>query len=288
MDPALQSLLQRYTLQSPEDHENALKEIIQYLALLGLWRSKFFEHSAFYGGTALRIFYGLQRFSEDLDFSLLEPTPSFNLKPHLESIRKELESFGFEVEVAPKSKSRDSRIESAFIKGRTHKNLLVIQAPKNQIQQLPRGKLLKIKVELDTDPPTKAGYDVKTLLTPIPFQVRLFSAPDLFAGKIHAILCRPWKSRIKGRDFYDFLWYLGQDIPCHVEHLQERMRQTGHWSTEKVLDHRKLQELLKARFEKTDFAQAKKDVTPFLKDAQALVLWDSRFFIEMLKQLRSC
>src|SRR5271168_5415411 len=104
MNPAILSMLDRYNCVSLQDYENALKEIMQEIALLGLWRSKFFEHTAFYGGTALRILYGLDRFSEDLDFSLLKQNKNFNLTPYLEAIKIELLGFGFSVTVEQKNK----------------------------------------------------------------------------------------------------------------------------------------------------------------------------------------
>ncbi len=285
IDKALESLVEQYAISEKHDYENALKEVIQHLALLGLWRSKFYEHSAFYGGTALRLFYGLRRFSEDLVFSLIEKLDDFSLAPHLEAIKKELESFGFQMSVEKKEKNITTQIESAFIKGNTVKNLIAIEVPELYTNKIQKNKKLKIKLELDTDPPGKAQYEVKTLLTPIPFQVRLFGLPDLFAGKLHAVLCRQWKTRVKGRDLYDFIWYLGKRVPCRLDHLQERMEQTKHWEADKNLNRNDVVNMLKNRFEKIDFKMAKEDVLPFLKDPNELDLWSSGFFIDVLDQL---
>ncbi len=285
MDNALDSLISRYSIASEDDCENALKEIIQHLALLGLWRAKFFQHAAFYGGTALRIFYDLQRFSEDMDFSLFEPSGRFVLAPYLEAIKKELESFGFEIELAQKAKAEASQIESAFIKGNTIKNLILIKSPEAYLKRLPKNKKLCVKLEIDTNPPPKAAYEVKTLLIPIPFQVKLFCRPDLFAGKVHAILCRQWKNRVKGRDYYDYLWYLGHDIPCHLDHLKERMIQTGHWRKNKEFGKKELIDCLTDKFNSVDFQSAKNDVSPFIKDQQELALWDKEFFLQTRPKL---
>lgn len=187
---AISNILETYDLKTQDDYEIALKEIVQQLALLGLWRSKFYEYGSFYGGTALRLFYGLRRFSEDLDFSLKEKDDEFDLSPHLRSIEKEIEAFGFKFSVEKKSKQFISSIESAFIKGNTRINLLIIQARDNIVKGFHREQKIKIKLELDTDPPPGSQNEVKTLLTPIPFTVKLFSRPDLFAGKMHAVLCR--------------------------------------------------------------------------------------------------
>lgn len=285
MNTALQVLLDRYEPRTPADYENALKEIVQELALLGLWRAKFYEHAAFYGGTALRIFHGLPRFSEDMDFSLLAPDEEFDLDPYLEAIRRELASFGFSFRVERRSKRVSTAIESAFIKGGTRVNLAHVGMPDYLQERLPRLQQIRIRLDLDTDPPPLARYDVLTLLTPIPFQVRLFDLPCLFAGKLHALLCRDWKMRVKGRDFYDFVWYLGRRIRCDVRHLQARMEQTGHWESGDDFDVAHLRRLLARRFEQVDFDQARSDVRPFLRDDAELDLWDRPFFQSLAPQV---
>jgi hypothetical protein len=285
MNAALQTLLDRYQPATSAEWENALREIVQELALLGLWRSKFFEHAAFYGGTALRIFHGLPRFSEDMDFSLLRPDTEFALAPHLEAVRAELCAFGFTFEVDRKVKQTDAAIDSAFIKGSTRVNLLEIGAPEGLSSRFGATQRLKIKLEVDTDPPAGATDEVRTLLVPIPFQVRLFKLPSLFAGKLHAVLCRNWKNRVKGRDFFDFIWYLGKRVPCHLAHLQKRMEQTGHWSADEVLDRAALVRLLTQRFSAVDFDQARDDVRPFLRDPDALALWSREFFLGLVEQV---
>ncbi len=278
MNAALQGMLDRYRPQTLADHENALQEIVQELALLGLWRAKFFEHAAFYGGTALRIFHSLPRFSEDIDFSLLQPDREFDFAPYLEAVRVELAAFGFSFRVERRIKRVSTAIESAFIKGGTRINLAHIGTPDYLRARLPELQQVRIRIELDTDPPSLAAYEVLTLLTPIPFQVRLFDLPCLFAGKLHAVLCRDWKSRVKGRDFSDFIWYLGRRIPCNVHHLQARMTQTGHWLQSRELEISQLRQLLRQRFQQVDFDQAKRDVRPFIRDEAELELWDSAFF----------
>ncbi|MEI8311201.1 MAG: nucleotidyl transferase AbiEii/AbiGii toxin family protein [Verrucomicrobiota bacterium] len=285
MNPALQSLIERYRPETIRDWENALKEIVQELALLGLWRARFYEHVAFYGGTALRIFHGLPRFSEDLDFSLLAGADGFDMAPYLEAVRIELASFGFSFEVESKSKRVETAIESAFIKGETKINLLSIGAPEGLRERLPGSQRLKIKLETDTDPPAGAEYEVRTLLVPIPFQVRLFTLPCLFAGKLHAVLCRNWKVRVKGRDFYDFVWYLGRNVPCHLAHLRKRMEQTGHLEPKDAFDLATLKTRLHERFAGVDFEQAKADVRPFIRDADELALWSKDFFESLVDRL---
>ena len=153
MTPAIASMLGKYSLESADDYTNALREIFQEIALCGLWRSKFFEHAAFYGGTALRILHGLQRFSEDMDFSLNAPDTHFDLSPHYKAIREELEAWGFLVEIQKKTKAKGSVIESAFVKANTRAQFLVIEDPRTLVQTIHAERKLSIKVEIDTDPP---------------------------------------------------------------------------------------------------------------------------------------
>lgn len=286
MKEALRPLLDAYHLRSQEDYESALREIVQYVALLGLWRAKFFEHAAFYGGTALRIFYQVERFSEDMDFSLLAPNAAFDLTPYLNAIEEELMAFGFMFQVERKEKAEPSQIESAFIKGNTVKNLISVEAPSNIVRGFHRGQTLKIKVELDIDPPPGAEFETKFLLRPMPFSVRLYTRSSLFAGKLHAVLCRSWKQRVKGRDLYDFVWYIGQKTPCNLEHLRQRMMQTGHWQAAEPFTRDVLLRLLEARFMAIDFEQAKADVRPFIKQLEALALWNAEFFIAISQQIQ--
>ncbi|MEX2579211.1 MAG: nucleotidyl transferase AbiEii/AbiGii toxin family protein [Verrucomicrobiales bacterium] len=143
----------------------------------------------------------------------------------------------------------------------------------------------QIKMELDTDPPAGAETEVRTLLLPIPFQVKLFAPSCLFAGKMHALLCRDWKGRVKGRDFHDFVWYLGKGIPVHLAHLRKRMEQTGHWKEDEVLTGETLKVLLRDRFAEVDFEQAKDDVLPFIQDADAVALWGEEFFAGLADRL---
>lgn len=289
MNPAVEAMLAKYQCQSRNDYENALKEIIQEIALLGLWRSKFFEHAAFYGGTSLRILYGLNRFSEDIDFSLLEPNKDFEISPYLRAIETELRGMDFNVEATRKEKSIETTIESAFIKAGTKELLLQIEMPKEIIARVARNDVLKIKLEIDTDPPGRFETEVKTLLQPMAFSVKSFKLSDLFAGKIHAILQRSMLSgRVKGRDFFDFVWYVGRGTPVHLEHLEERLRQTGGWKEERPLTINDARSLLAQKFLSVDFESAKKDIQPFIADQEAIALWSNQFFVDLSELLNGC
>lgn len=286
MNEALSGMLARYECKTLSDYENALKEIIQEIALLGLWRSKFFEHAAFYGGTALRILYGLDRFSEDLDFSLLQPKPRLDLTAYNRAIYDELSGFGLNAVVESKSKTHRTAIESAFIKAETKEALLHIEAPAALVSYLPNQKRLRIRLEVDTNPPPGFETESKPLLQPIPFFVRTYEPPDLFAGKIHAILCRGWANRVKGRDWYDFLWYVGRKIPVRLSHLRNRLIQTGHWREEVALEQSHLLRLLRDRIKEVDITSARNDVQPFLRNSRATEAWSKELFEGVLPQIQ--
>lgn len=285
MHEAVKTMLTKYECRTEQDYVNALKEIFQEIALLGLWRSKFYEKAAFYGGTALRILYGLDRFSEDLDFSLLKTDKSFDLSIYNQAIKDELNGFGFDVSVNTKIKSNDSNIESGFIKAQTKKQLLIIEVSPDIIDRIHNMNSIKIKMEVDINPPGKFKTETKILLQPIPFSVKTYQLPDLFAGKIHALLCRPWQQRVKGRDWYDFIWYLSRNISVNLTHLNERLVQSGTWEKKTEFTLTDLKTMLTDKIEKTDFENAKKDILPFIKDHQAVDLWSTEFFIALLEKI---
>lgn len=286
MNKALEDMLRPYNPVTPLDWTHAIREVVQEIALLGLWRSGFFEEAAFYGGTALRIFHGLNRFSEDLDFSLLEEGGSVRLESALASIRTELVAWGLSFEAESKSSGSRTGIESAFLKGNTRINLLNVGVPEELNRYFPHNQKVTIKLELDTTPPPLASSEVKTHLLPTPFQVRLYDLPSLFAGKLHAMLFRDWKSRVKGRDFYDFVWYISRRVPVNLPHLEARIIQSEEQQTERFnIDA--VQTLLKDRIRSVDIAAAAEDVRPFLRDPRELQLWSKDFFMQLIPQLQA-
>ncbi len=276
-------MLDRYKCRTADEYRNALKEIIQEIALCGLSRGGFFKNAAFYGGTALRMFHNLDRFSEDLDFSLIVPDHVFDIGTYLPYVRDELGSYGFEMEVEKKQKTSNTQVQSAFIKGGTLIHLIKIASIKPPVSGVSPGEQLRIKFEIDTDPPPGAEFEVKYQLVPVSYSVRLFDLPSLFAGKLHALLCRNWKSRVKGRDYYDYLWYLSRSVPVNIFHLEQRMIQSGHITSAGELDAESLIHLLDVRFSTIDFRQVISDVEPFVKDSRSLELWDHDFFISVTR-----
>jgi predicted nucleotidyltransferase component of viral defense system len=286
MNEAIRQILSTYEIRSVEDSLRALREVMQEIALLGLWRSKFFEKAAFYGGTALRVLYGIDRFSEDLDFSLLEKGGSFDLADYSEALKKELASFGFAVEIESRAKPASAAIQSAFLKADTRTQMITVEFDKGLVQKVPRNQVLKIKLEIDVDPPPGFTTETRYLLRPVPFAVRAFSLPDLFAGKMHAVLCREWKSRVKGRDWYDLVWFAAHLPELRVSHLEQRMRQTGHWAEPAPLSAGDLRDLLTRRIDKVDIDQIRREVEPFVKDAAALAIWSKEFFMDVASRIK--
>jgi predicted nucleotidyltransferase component of viral defense system len=286
MNEVIRQVLAKYEIRSLDDSIRALREIMQEIALLGLWRSKFFEKAAFYGGTALRVLYGLDRFSEDLDFSLLERNEHFDLAGYGDALVRELNSFGFDVEIESRKKPAGTAIQSTFLKANTRYQMITVEFDKGLIQQVPRNQKLKIKLEVDTDPPSGFTTANKYLLLPVPFAVRTFSLPDLFAGKIHAVLCREWKSRVKGRDWYDLVWFAANHPEMRLSHLEQRMRQTGHWKGPSAFTPDDFQTMLTQRISRVNIDQIRREVEPFVKDPASLALWSKDFFLDVGGRIR--
>ncbi len=278
MMSVVQSMLGRYPMNNPDERVHAMKQVVQEITLSALSRAGFFRNVAFYGGTALRIFHGLDRFSEDLDFSLLKRDPNFQLDAYLAAVQTELASYGFEMEVEARTKREDTGIQSAFIKGGTLVHLVKIAAMMPPVTGVPATAQLKVKLEVDVDPPPGAETEIKYLLMPITSAVRLYDLPSLFSGKLHALLCRKWKNRVKGRDFYDYVWYLSRNVAPNLAHLEQRMRQSGHWNTDRQLNAEMLTDLLHQRFLEVDFQQAAREVRPFVDNPASLDVWSEAFF----------
>ena len=282
-DGKIEQMLKRYELNTIHDHENALKEIIQEIVLLGLWRSKFYEKAVFYGGSALRILYKLDCFSEDLDFSLIATEKDFDIKKYLGAVKSELELWDFEVSTEEKNKKNESTIDSAFIKANTLIHLLKIDVN----LKTHKNAVMKIKLEVDQDPAVGFTSELNYHLHPIPFTIKTMALPSLFAGKMHALLCRTRRTNIKGRDWYDLIWFVKNSIPCDLVYLKNKMAQTGHIDGSEALTREKLIEFLSKKIKEIDFDLAKSDVEPFLKNLgqrEELSLWSDTFFSDYLVQ----
>ena len=286
MNTAIEQMLKNYRIENIYDQKNAMKEIMQEIVLCGLSRAGFFQKAAFYGGTALRIFYGLDRFSEDLDFSLVTADPDFDLTVYFPVLEKEVRAFGLHVTIQEKEKTKESNIRSAFLKGNTKEHLLLFYADEKLAGSVARSEVVKIKFEVDINPPEYAGFEHKYRLLPTPYEVNLYDMPSLFAGKIHAVLCRAWKSRIKGRDLYDYVFYLSRGSVVNQKHLRARLLQSGFISEDVECTLPELRHMLYERFDTIDFRQAKQDVEPFIRDTASLNMWNADFFKQITAGLR--
>lgn len=283
----IDSLIAKYKPTTAQEFENALKETIQEITLAGLARAHFFEKAAFYGGTALRIFYGLPRFSEDLDFTLLSEQHDFSLKSYFNSVSETLGSFGLEVEIEEIDKKIKTDVDSAFLKANTKIHFLKIEAGKKFADKIQSNKKISVKFEVDTTPPLGFETEVKVLPPPITSSVKVLKPAYLFAGKMHAILFRNWKTRVKGRDFYDFLWYLGQKTPLNLGYLEAKMRDGKVWKEQRNMTREDLMKILEAKIKTIDFQAAGQDVAAFIEDPAELEGWNQEMFLAAIRDLKT-
>jgi predicted nucleotidyltransferase component of viral defense system len=273
-----------YKPKNEDEILDALREIMQEITLAALSRTDFFEKAAFYGGTALRIFYGLDRFSEDLDFSLLKADEGFTLEPYFSAILTEFEALGIKVRINEKEKAKRSSIESAFLKTETIWKELVLEDILKQTG-VKSNKPIKIKIEVDRNPPLGFQTEEKLLIRPFSFYVRCFKLPSLFAGKLHALLYRKWNNRVKGRDWYDLEWYIKKGIPLDAAHFLLRAQDTTDWNAE-IITNEQILELINRKIESVSFTNIKEDVIRFIKDEKALSIWSAKYFKDLVEKMK--
>ena len=255
-----ENMLSRYDLTTEQRKRNAIYEVNQQVILAGLYAGGFFENAAFYGGTCLRIFHGLQRFSEDMDFSLLAKDDKFDFTKYFPAIVDIFAMVGRKVE-----------IKKNFLKDNTDVYDITFQTEKS----------IKIKIEVDTCPPLDFRTEQKLLLMPHSFMTRCFTLPDLFAGKMHALVFRGWKNRVKGRDWYDFEWYVRNNIPLDFHHLAERCRQ---FNNEEITIE-SFKEKLLYRLSTADIRQVKADVLPFIYNPRDMEIWSNDYFVQLARMM---
>lgn len=264
-------MMSHYATQTKEDKKNALHEVMQQVALAGLYRAGFFDKAAFYGGTCLRIFHTLPRFSEDLDFSLLAPDSNFSIENYFDAIVDEFKAMGREVLISKKEKKIQSQVESAFLKDTTEIYNIRFQTKPT----------VKIKLEVDTQPPLGFATEPKLLMLPFSFMVKCYTLPDLFAGKMHAMLFRSWENRVKGRDWYDFEWYVRHGVSLGFNHFVKRAQQTHGYNSDTMTFHA-FKELLQQKIAETDINLVKKDVRPFIQSPTELDIWSTAYFLQLV------
>jgi predicted nucleotidyltransferase component of viral defense system len=265
-----ENMLARYEIHTKDEKTNATHEVMQQITLAGLYRSGFFDRAAFYGGTCLRIFYGSQRFSEDMDFSLLQTDRNFALENHFDDIIAEFKAVGKDITIQKKTKTVQRNVESAFLKENTEIYNLQFTAEKR----------IKIKIEVDTQPPPDFTTEYRLLLLPFSFMTRCYSLPDLYAGKMHAFLFRNWQNRVKGRDWYDFEWYVRNNAVLNFNHLQKRAGQISGFD-EKAFTPDVFKQMMHERIEKTNIEMVKNDVRPFLKNPKEIEIWSTEYFLQL-------
>ena len=266
------NMLFAYDITTEQQRRNAIFEVNQQVILAGLYNGGFFDVAAFYGGTCLRIFHGLQRFSEDMDFSLLAPDDKFDFSKFFQPIIDEFAIVGREVEIRKKDKKGFGKVESAFLKDNTDVYDVSFQTDKS----------IKIKIEVDTQPPLGFRTEQKLLLQPHSFMTRCFTLPDLFAGKMHALVYRGWKNRVKGRDWYDFEWYVRHNVPLDFTHLAERVRQFNN----EEIGQETFMAQLKDRLASADINQVKSDVLPFVRKPKELDIWSTDYFVQLADMMK--
>ncbi len=276
----IQERLDSYKTRSIQEEEMALREITQEVALNALFNVDFFKVAAFHGGTCLRIFYSLNRFSEDLDFALLKPNSSFELSNCFESLKKEFEAFEYAIEVIEREDAPRT-VKNIFIKDDSIGKILNLQYQ----GESGRPIAIRIKLEIDTKPPEGAKIENKYHDFPLNFAIAAYDLPSLFAGKIHALLCRSYP---KGRDWYDFLWYAIRKVDINFQLLSNAIDQMGPWAGKKVQIEKKwFITHMEKRIESVDWGKAKADVQRFLRpyELKTLELWNKDFFLMNLMKL---
>lgn len=266
------NMLSAYDLSTEQQKRNAVFEVNQQVILAGLYNGGFFDVAAFYGGTCLRIFHGLQRFSEDMDFSLMAPKEDFDFTKYFQPIIDEFAVVGREVEITKKDKKNFGKVESAFLKDTTDVYDVSFQTDKS----------IKIKIEVDTQPPLNFKTEQKLLMQPHSFMTRCYTLPDLFAGKMHALVYRAWKNRVKGRDWYDFEWYVRHNVPLGFMHLAERGLQFNN----EVLDEETFILRLKEKLASANMNQVKSDVLPFVRNPRELEIWSNDYFVQLADMIK--
>ena len=283
MNSVIETMLSKYNPRNNKERENAIKEVIQEIALAGLSRGGFFEKVAFYGGTCLRIFYGLNRFSEDLDFALVNKDDSFKLDDYFPTLEKEFNSYGLEINI--EAKKKENEIQSAFIKGNTLMLMLSFFPKNDEAKRVISNQKIKIKFEVDVDNPSGGTTQIKYRILPSPYAVRIFDEPTLFAGKIHAILCRNYKHHVKGRDYYDYLFYIGKGTKFNLKYLENKLKNSNKIDSKVSLSLDMVKDMLKEKFLNADYESAKEDVSNFIEDKKSVDLWKHDLFVSTLESL---
>ena len=285
MVTTIEQIVKSYNPSTLDQTKAIIREIVQSIVLIGLSRSGFFSKASFYGGTALRIFYNLNRYSEDLDFTLNNAEPDFSIEPYADKIKEVASSYGLELEIMIKNKKSKSPIESAFAKLNTYQTFISLKLDNKIISTLHKDEIIKVKFEIDCNPSLGFKNETKWLDIPEFAQVVVLDEPSLFSGKLHAILCRNYKNTVKGRDYYDFLFYVQKRIKPNLIYLRNKLIETGKINGSDHFDLNVLKNMLKEQFEKVDFNQVKQDAMRFVFKNEDLSYYTKDLFIQMVEKI---
>ena len=275
----IQQRLNEYEVKNAIEEEQAIKETIQEITLFGLWKAGFFDVAAFQGGTSLRVLYDLPRFSDDLDFILKEPDPDFDWSGYLKGLLEYLEEFGLKTEVKDKSRM-DQAVRKALLKDNSISNQLNLSFYRGQ-----KDQNLTIKLEIDINPPAGSGFEYSYLDFPTDFEVCHQDLSSNLALKIHALLCRPYT---KGRDWYDFNWYVRKKIKPNLPLLRAALIQDGPWKGQDLkINEDWVKQSLSQKISSIDWKGAATDIERFLSriEKDGLKMWNEQFFTQKAEQL---
>ncbi len=283
---AIEEIIKSYNPKNINDNKAALREIVQSIVLVGLSRTDFFKKASFYGGTALRIFYGLNRYSEDLDFTLNKADEMFSLEPYIDSIKNVALSYGLELDIAIKEKKATSPVESAFAKLNTYQTFINLKINQELVKLLHKDEVIKVKFEIDCEPALGFSTESKWIDMPEFAPIIVLDEPSLFAGKIHAILCRNYKNTVKGRDYYDYLFYIKNEVSPNLVYLKNKLVDSGKLNPNDKFDINVLKEMLINRFEQVDFDQVKNDIERFIITNEDLSYCCKDLFVQMTDKIK--
>lgn len=248
----------RYKPASYKDEINVSRELLQYCILNSLSKSGFFNNAAFLGGTSLRLFYGLDRYSEDLDFSVIKQTKDFDFAPFLSFVEEDLSKNGIKIETKNKSRE-DLPVKRAFIKDNSIARLLEFKWASRRTDT---PEKITVKLEIDTNPPAGAYLKSKIISFPDKQNVVLYDESSAFAGKCHALLTRKYT---KGRDWYDFLFYVANKIPPNRQLLTNALIQTNDYIyDDKVISSKHLIQMLNNKIETLNMDEILEDLNGFI------------------------
>lgn len=280
LDRVLSARIRAYAPANAVEQENVLQELLQHYVLASLSRAGMFAEVMFHGGTCLRIVCGMNRFSEDLDFLLKQPNRNFRWQRYLESVRKDCAQEGITFEVQDKSHA-GTAVQKAFLKTDSIGKILAMDLPFERYQ----ARKIRIKLEIDTNPPAGSTFTTSYITFPVTAPLTTQSLESGFALKLHALLGRPY---VKGRDWYDFVWYVARQTKPDLDLLAHALYQQGPWAGQQLtVTRRWVQDCMAAVIRRMDWTAARNDVQRFLplREQEGLRAWTADFFLYQLTRL---